>query len=109
MRISERATQVWPVLLFAAFHRQTTEYETLSRLIGVPEKEILSLLLPVQRYCLARGIPDLTTIVTADLSGEPAVSAADARAARIAVFHYPWLSEATPTAADFEPFCPSNQ
>jgi hypothetical protein len=105
MRVCERVAQIWPVLLFAAFHRQTTEYETLGRLIGVPRGEIGALLGPLRRYCLQHGIPDLTVVVTGEIDAEPNLSASDLRAARIAVFHHAWLDEPTPAPADFEPFC----
>ena len=101
MRIDERATQLWPVLVFAAFHRQTTDCETLGRLIGAPREDIRALLMPVQRYCLEHGIPDLTVIVAGD---DDAGSAA-----RVAVFHHLWLDETTPTAADFARFTPQGQ
>jgi len=101
MRIDERAAQLWPVLVFAAFHRQTTDCETLGRLIGVPREDIGALLMPVQGYCLAHGIPDLTVIVAGDVDAGSAV--------RVAVFHHPWLDETTPTPADFARFAPQGQ
>ena len=34
MRIPERATQIWPVLAFAAMNRQILTYEIVEQLIG---------------------------------------------------------------------------
>lgn len=99
MNASERAAQIWPILVFVASYRQSTDYETLSRLIRVPQKSIGPLLELIRRCCLDRGLPDLTSVVTRNAG---TALPADVRAVRTAVFHHPWLREPTPAPADFE-------
>jgi hypothetical protein len=50
MRVSERATQVWPVLAFAARNRQVLSYGLLSKLIGTHPAGLGQVLEPIQTY-----------------------------------------------------------
>jgi hypothetical protein len=56
----ERASQIWPVLAWAARLRQTITYPQLGQLIGVPRHGLGQLLEPIQAHCLAHGLPPLT-------------------------------------------------
>jgi len=49
MEASERALQIWSVLVFAAKHRQVLTYDILSKLIGVP--------MPGEGFIAAQDIP----------------------------------------------------
>src|SRR5688572_14822476 len=61
MHSHERAAQIWPLLTYAASHRQTLTYELVGRLIGVPHFGLAQLLEPIQSYCLIRELPALTS------------------------------------------------
>src|SRR5712671_1462437 len=92
MKAAERASQIWPVLVFAAQNRQTLTYEQLAKLIGVaPPPALGQLLDPIQRYCLANKLPALTALVVGSKSGIPstgftAATAADVPAAQQEVY-----------------------
>ena len=104
MRINERASQIWPILAYAALHRQTITYDSLGKLIGVPRAGLGQLLGPIQRYCLDNKLPALTSIVVSEISGDPShgFSAADnVQVAQSAVYRHDWLSTVPPTPDRF--------
>src|SRR5207249_1146238 len=71
MNASERAFQIWPVLLLAAKNRQILTYGILEDLIGVPRPGLGQLLEPIQSYCLLKGLPALTVLVVSNKTGLP--------------------------------------
>jgi len=103
MTTSERAAQIWSVLIYAAYHRQTITADVLGRLIGVPAPRVGRLLEPIGRYCEARKLPALTSIVVglSDDSSQ-ALSEADSHLAQSAVYHFHWLEARVPVPADFD-------
>ena len=105
MRISERATQIWPVLAWAARNRQVLTYDILGKLIGVPRHGLGQLLDPIQTYCLARELQPLTILVVKQESGMPGIgfiAAQDIPKTQIAVFSYDWVGHGCPSVEDFE-------
>ena len=105
MKAPERAAQIWPVLTFAAKHRQTITYELLSRLISVPRPGLGQLLEPIQSICLLRDLPALTSLVVKGESGLPGlgfIAASDIPAAHARVFSHDWESVGCPCPEDFE-------
>lgn len=101
MNRSERASQIWAVLAWAATHRQSITYSQLAKLIGVPTAGLGQLLEPVQSYCLTHEIPPLTAIVVQQGSGLPGSGFTGATAAQYAqaiasVFAYNWLDHGNP-------------
>jgi len=98
----ERAAQIWPLLAYAAGNRQTITYGVLGRLIGVPAPGLGQLLDPIQTYCLAQGLPPLTSLVVSEDTGLPGsgfVAAEDVPRAQAAVFRHDWLGVTPPNAA----------
>ena len=69
MTISERASQIWAVLAWAAKNRQSLTYDHLSKLISVPRAGLGNLLEPIQSYCLLENLPPLTILVVQQESG----------------------------------------
>lgn len=104
MQAHERAAQIWPVLSYAASHRQTLTYEMLGNLVGVPRFGLAHLLEPVQSYCLVHGLPALTVLVVKQTGrpGDGFIAAKDVPVEQERVFSYDWLAERTPTAEDLK-------
>ena len=71
MNRSERASQIWTVLAWAASHRQSLTYSQVGKLIGVPTAGLGQLLEPIQSYCLENNLPPLTVLVVQQESGMP--------------------------------------
>jgi len=95
MTRSERASQIWAVLAWAAKNRQTLTYGHLSKLIGVPTAGLGQLLEPIQSYCLLKKLPPLTILVVQKGSGLPgpgfSMNGADRARACMDVYEYDWL------------------
>src|SRR5688572_2528889 len=99
MQAHERAAQIWPLLTYAASHRQTLTYDILGKHIGVPRQGLGQLLEPIQSYCLIHELPALTSVVVKD-SGYPGlgfIAAEDVPAEHQRVFAYDWLEHRPPT------------
>jgi len=69
--ISERAFQIWPLLVFAAKHRQLLTYSQLNECTGMFTGGFGQPLEQIQTYCLANGLPPLTMIVVSQETGLP--------------------------------------
>lgn len=99
MLVSERAAQIWPLLVFAAHHRQTLTYDLLARLIGVPRPALGQLLEPIQSYCLIKKLPALTALVVSGSTGLPGTgfsAAEDIPGMHALVFAHDWLAGLAP-------------
>ena len=100
MTVNERASQIWPVLVLAAHHRQTMTYEQLAKLIGIyPPPALAQLLEPIHRYCKQNGHPPLTALVVSGKTGLPGTgftAAQDVPAARELVYEFDWPAAPTP-------------
>lgn len=99
MKNSERAWQVWPLLTFAAVHRQLLTYDILARHTGMHAAGFGPILEHIQSYCLEHGLPPLTVIVVNKASGRPGegfVAASDLPQAFLNVFDYDWNSTSCP-------------
>jgi hypothetical protein len=98
MKAHERAAQIWPLLCYAALHRQVLTYQIVGALIGVPHYALAQLLEPIQSYCLLRKLPALTVLVVNN-DGQPGtgfIAAENVSAEQQRVFRHDWLGEATP-------------
>jgi hypothetical protein len=107
MTRSERASQIWAVLAWAAKSRQSLTYGQLSSLIGVPRAGLGQLLEPVQSYCIVHSLPPLTVLVVQQESGLPGsgftgASAADLAKAQMSVFSHDWLAFGNPNPEALE-------
>ncbi|HBO7020402.1 hypothetical protein [Pseudomonas aeruginosa] len=101
MTRSERASQIWAVLAWAAKNRQSLTYSQISALIGVPRAGLGQLLEPIQSYCLINNLPPLTILVVQQESGLPGsgftgASAGDLAKAQMSVFAQDWLAHGNP-------------
>lgn len=101
MTRSERASQIWAVLAWAARNRQSLTYTQLSGLIGVPRAGLGQLLEPIQSYCILNKLPPLTIIVVQQESGLPGpgftgASAKDLAKSQMDVFSFDWIFHGNP-------------
>ena len=101
MTRSERASQIWAVLAWAAKNRQSLTYSQVSSLIGVPRAGLGQLLEPIQSYCIVHGLPPLTVLVVQQDSGLPGsgfigASAGELAKAQMSVFSEDWLARGNP-------------
>lgn len=105
MNRSERASQIWPLLVHCSMHRQTLTYDTLGRLIGVPRQGLGQLLEPIQSLCILREWPAITSLVVGQSSGCPGegfIGAVDVPAEQALVYTRQWLEGVAPGPEDFE-------
>jgi hypothetical protein len=104
MKVHERASQIWPILSFAALNRQVLTYDIVGGLIGVPRFGLAQLLEPIQSYCLLNELPALTVLVV-NKSGEPGVgfiASQDVPKEQQRVFSIDWLTNHTPSPEEFK-------
>jgi hypothetical protein len=100
MLAHERAAQIWPLLTYAASHRQSLTYTILAKHIGVDLRGIGKLLEPIQSYCLIHELPALTSIAV-NKNGHPGtgfIAAEDVPAEQQRVFNHDWLEHDSPAA-----------
>jgi len=105
MTKSERAAQMWVVLVIAARNRQVLTYDLLARAAGVPRAAVGGFLGPIQRYCLSKQLPPLNVLVVSEKTGMPGegyVAAQDIPQAQADVFAFDWLSHRSPPPDTFE-------
>jgi hypothetical protein len=105
MNRSERAAQIWPLLVHCALHRQSVTYDHVGKLIGVPRQGLGQLLEPIQSHCILKELPALTSLVIGRATGMPGegfIAAADVPAEQALVFSWKWLDAAPPGAAELE-------
>lgn len=101
MTKSERASQIWAVLAWAARNRQTLTYSHLSKLISVPTAGLGQLLEPIQSYCLRKKLPPLTILVVQQDVGLPGAGFTGANLdeyarAYMEVYDKDWLDHGNP-------------
>jgi hypothetical protein len=97
---TQRAAQIWPVLVLAATNRQVLTYTLLGKLIGVPGRGLGHLLEPIQSYCLMKDLPPLTILVVSEDTGLPGsgfTAAGDIPRTQSEVFRFRWLELQAPT------------
>lgn len=107
MTRSERASQIWAVLAWAAKNRQSLTYSHVSALIGVPRAGLGQLLEPIQSYCIVNKLPPLTVLVVQQESGLPGSGFTGATAdvlakAQMSVFAHDWLAQGNPQPEGLE-------
>ena len=68
---SQRSHQLWSVLAFAAYNRQTLTYAFLGRLVGLPAAAIGRSLYPIQDFCKQQKLPPLTVLVVNQATNLP--------------------------------------
>lgn len=95
MTRSERAIQIWQVLIGLANNRQTITYENLAELIGMGNVAV-SITQPLEllmNYCKNNNLPPITILVVQKHSGQPGqglTTVEELNADREKVFNYEW-------------------
>ena len=101
MNVTEKAIQIWPILVLCASRRETLTYDVLGKLIGVRAPIVPELLEPIQSYCLLEGLAPLASIVVNQATGLTAdgfITAANLPRAQADVYARDWLSDGLPKA-----------
>ena len=112
MKRTQRALQIWQVLIAAAHNRQMLTYEILADLIGLGPKGkgagVLAQTLGVlMKYCQAKRFPPITALVVNKAAGRPGkglTTFVNLDEDRENVFNYPWYHLAPLTIEDLELF-----
>lgn len=107
---NQRAHQLWSILAFAAYNRQTLTYAFLGKLVGLPSSAIGRSLYPIQYFCKQQGLPPLTVLVVNQATGLPGEGLEVDDFAKVVqeVFEFEWItykapgSEVGPEAEDFQ-------
>ena len=107
MKATERSTQIWAVLSWAAKSRQNITYSQLAQVTGAFTGGLGAWLEPIQSYCIINGLPPLTVLVVQQESGMPGsgftgASAGDLAKEQARVFSYNWLEHGNPGAEKLE-------
>jgi len=104
MNISQRALQIWSVLVLSAHNRQTITFEMLSKITGIPQQGLGQALFLIQDYCKQNNLPPLTALVVKSKTGLPGsgLPLADFPAALQKVFSYNWLGVGCPKPEDLK-------
>ena len=107
MKASERSTQIWAVLAWAARNRQNITYGQLAQATGAFTGGLGAWLEPIQSYCIINKLPPLTVLVVQQESGMPGSGFTGATAAELAtaqarVFSFNWLEHGNPGAERLE-------
>ena len=108
MTLSERAMQVWQILVGAAHNRQTLTYGQVAKHLEFEGAGVLSQILNcVMEYCAAKGLPPLTCLVvnqTTGLPGAGLTTVANLPIDREAVYNQNWFALYPTQISDFEPY-----
>jgi putative restriction endonuclease len=103
----EWGRRAWPLLTFAARHRQTFFYEGVAERLkmGTP-RAVRFALGPIQDLCMEKGWPALTSIVLTKKTGRPGPGfiawEGDLAEAHEAVFTFPWHKLPAPFSKAFQ-------
>jgi hypothetical protein len=101
MKATERSSQIWAVLAWAAKSRQNITYSQLAQVTGAFTGGLGGWLEPIQSYCIINSLPPLTVLVVQQESGMPGsgftgASATDLATAQAKVFSFNWLEQGNP-------------
>ena len=105
MKRTERAMQIWQVLIGAAHSRQTLTYDMLGKLIGMGAGVLAQTLGYVMDYCEMKGLPPLTVLVVRKDTGEPGTgltTVGQLNRDREAVYTHEWYKMPPVQVQDFE-------
>lgn len=101
----QNAARIWPILTQAARNRETLNFETIGRLIGVPRLAVGHHLEPIQSFCVLNGLPPLAILVVREGAGSPGAglsAASDLPQLQTRVFAHDWSSVQAPTPKEFK-------
>ena len=71
MKRSERALQIWQILISAAHNRQILTYQIVGEITGMGSGTQSQTLDMIMRYCKRNNLPPLTSLVVQKSSGRP--------------------------------------
>jgi 5-methylcytosine-specific restriction protein A len=95
---------IWPILAAAAERHETVTYSEIAPSIPTNPHSVGWALDPIQRYCVDRGLPPLTSIVIGKTTGQPgsgftAADTGEIGAVHQKVYAFDWSALANPFAA----------
>jgi hypothetical protein len=105
MKRSERAVQIWQILISAAHNRQILTYKLVGKHTGMGAGTQAQTLGMIMRYCDRKGLPPLTSLVVKQSTGRPGTgltTVVDLDNDRERVFAHNWFRHLPVTTADFE-------
>ena len=106
MKRSERAMQVWQILVSAAHNRQSLTYGIVAEHLEFEGAGVLSQILDrILKYCEAKKLPPLTCLVVNQETGVPGSGLStlnDLPRDREAVYNTNWFALPPVQVADFE-------
>jgi len=106
MTRSERAMQVWQILVAAAHNRQTLTYGHLARYLEFDGAGVFAQILDlIMKYCRAKGLPPLTCLVVNNETGVPGsglTTVENLPRDREAVYNTNWFGLTPVQISDFE-------
>ena len=106
MNQSQRALQIWPILINAAHNRQVLTYKAVGDLISMPPIAISQPLGLIMHYCAEHQLPPLTILVVNTESGQPGnglITVKDLDQDREKVFSLNWYALPPLNTSNFEP------
>ncbi len=108
MTRSERAMQVWQILVSAAQNRQTITYGQIADHLEFEGAGVLAQILGcIMSYCDSKGLPPLTCIVvnqTTGLPGAGLTTVENLPRDREAVYNQKWFAMYPVQISNFEPY-----
>lgn len=106
MTKSQRASQIWSLLICAARERKTYRYGDVARILGFRGAGVMAPLLGcIMWYCEEQGFPPLTVLVVnqqTGLPGEGLSTLEEVNQDREIVFGFDWFGVEPPQNEDFE-------
>lgn len=112
MTQSQRASQIWPLLVCAARDRKIYTYKEVAEALGMPRawRSIGGFLHPIMLLCRENEVPPLTVLVVNRTTGLPGVgltTAGELTSERVKteqekVFAHDWSWITPPTPKEFE-------
>lgn len=105
MTLSQRAMQIWSLLICASHERRSYTYGSIAEILGMGGAGVMGLFLgPIMSLCAQKGYPPLTVLVVNRDTGVPGgglTTIEDVNEDRERVFAFDWFSVEPPETADF--------
>lgn len=105
MKRSERALQIWQILISAAHNRQILTYKIVGNYTGMGAGTQAQTLGMIMRYCDRKRLPPLTSLIVKKKTGRPGsglTTVVDLDKDREKVFRHNCFGRSPVTVADFE-------
>lgn len=105
MTNSERAQQLWPLLVLAARNQQVLGYAMIEQMTGIARQGLGQPLGSIYYYCKRQDLPLLNLLAISQKTGKPGFEVLknmDLPTAQARVFLFDWLSHGIPSTQDFD-------